>query len=710
MMQQPDHTGLADALALVARNAAEAVEPDPELRLDEWAEANVVVPKGSAFPGPYRLSHTPPARRILQALSPGHPAKRVVARVASQMLKTQVFICAALGWIACAPANIIALEPNKTVTQRLSNRIEEAIRACDAVKTKVAAPRSRDKRNTIEDKQFDGGHLYVLTAGSDANLAEVPARYLFCDEVNREGWRTNAREGSRVKLAEARLTSYEGVSKAYIVSSPTDVGASEITDLFEKGTQEHYNVPCPHCGHLHELVLDNFRYRDADDHDGIGRAWFVCPECGAEIDEAAKAVMLPDEAMGGQARWVQTAVGDGETISVTLSAFYAPVGGITWAALAKEHREAKEAKAKGDHQPMQVFVNTRLALDYDPSEITSTANQLLQRAIAQAYPARVVPDRALVLTAYADTQIDRLEVGIEAWGPGMEHWTIDHIVLWGSPTDGPDVPGSVWQRWDEIRRTPYAHVSGALIRISAWGQDSGGANTQDVYNFAAGREHTGFLATKGASQPGRPIIASKPTPQDINWQGQRVPGGVRLWNLGTDTAKDWLANRLRLVDGPGAAHWHAGLDIEHFEQLLAERPVLQAVGGRQVRRWIKNDSTRNEKLDVAVGNLALAHYLGLHRWSAQDWARLRENLIPRDFTPDLFAADQAAQAGAVPEPPLPPAAHLGIALPAVAQAALPGALAVPADTPPQAAAAQALQLYQQPAAAPAARRTYSRGI
>lgn len=692
-----------DADQLIARAATEAVEPDPELRLDKWAERHVVVPKGSAFPGPYRLSHTPYARRILQALSPGHPAKRVVARVASQMLKTQVFICAALGWISCAPANIIALEPNKTVTQRLSNRVEEAIRACDAVRAKVASPRSRDKRNTIEDKQFDGGHLYVLTAGSDANLAEVPARYLFCDEINREGWRTNAREGSRVKLAEARLTSYAGIEKSYIVSSPTDVGASEITDYFERGTQEHYHVPCPHCGHLHELVIENFRYAMADDHDGVARAWFVCPDCGAEIDEAAKSTMLPDQAAGGQARWVQTAPGDGETVSVTLSAFYAPVGSITWRALAKELHEAKERKERGDHQPMQVFVNTRLALDYDPSEITSTARQLHQRAVAQALPARVVPDQALVLTAYADTQVDRLEVGIEAWGPGMEHWTIDHIVLWGSPTEDPESASSVWRKWEEIRRTPYPHASGALIRISAWGQDSGGANTQDVYNFAAGREHTGFLATKGANQPGRPIIASKPTSQDINWRGQRMPDGVKLWQIGADTAKDWLANRLRLTDGPGAPHWHASLELEHFEQLLAERPVIAHVGGRQVRRWIKPDSARNEVLDVAVGNLALAHYLGLHRWSAQDWQRLRGNLIPRDFVPDLFAS--VAVQDSTPAPPMPGQLH-GIHLDAADGTAKPAQPnpAAPAPLPQHAAAAF------MPPPSPAARRTFSRGL
>ena len=39
----------------------------------------MVVPKDSAKPGKYRIAHTPMARRLLEVLSPRHPARRVVA-------------------------------------------------------------------------------------------------------------------------------------------------------------------------------------------------------------------------------------------------------------------------------------------------------------------------------------------------------------------------------------------------------------------------------------------------------------------------------------------------------------------------------------------------------------------------------------------------------------------------------------------------------
>lgn len=687
--------GMRDAEAEVLRTIAQALLPDPALHLDQWAEANVIVPKGGAFEGPYRLRHTPYARRILKALSPGDPTYRVVAMVASQMLKTQVFICAALGWMKCAPANILALEPTDGLAKRLSARLSKSITACSALDGVVAEPRSRDRRNTIDAKEFDGGTLYITTAGAEANLAEIAARYIFCDEIDREGWaEKNGGEGNKVKLAEARQTTYEGIAKAYEVSSPTILGASEIHRLFELGTQEHYHVPCPHCGHLHELVRANFRY-SVDESERVAYAHFVCPDCGGIIEEHDKATMLPDEEEGGQARWVPMSVGDGETVSVTLSAYYAPLGSITWARLARELHAAIEAKERGDDSLLKVYTNTREGLPYKPGENTSTAEQLHQRALAEKLPARVVPDWALVLTMYADTQPDRLEVGVEAWGPGLMRCTIDHQILWGSPIETPDTPGSVWQRFDAMRRTPYAHASGALIRISAWGIDSGGANTQDVYNFGSAMERFGCLVTKGHNMSGRPIIASKPTLQDIDWQGKRIENGVKLWQIGTDTAKDHIFARLQLPHGPGSLHWYADMPLERFKQLLAESVHVRWVKGRPKREYIKPNGVRNEELDISVGNLAMAYYLGLHKWSPLDWQDLRDKLVGRNSTPDLFA--QAAAANY-------PTAQTE--LPAAQPQAPSSAQPAPQPSPP----APLPRPPASPPSAPAGRRILSRGI
>lgn len=692
---------LADGYELVLRAAIEAARPDPELRIDEWAEEFMVLPKSAAHPGKFRFERTPYARRIAQVLSPGHPCKRVVAKVASQMFKTQTAINAIGAWIHKAPGNILALQPTDGLAKRFSARISQAIRLVPELRACVHEQKSRDKRNTTQAKDFKGdATLYINTAGSASNLAEITARYLFIDEVDRL---PPLDEGDSVEIAEARATQHERDCKFYEVSSPTIEGFSRIDELFKMGTQEVYLVPCPHCHHHHELQLDNFRYRRDDDTGFMDRAWFVCPECGSEIDERYKSTMFLDEPEGGTAHWHATATGDGETISVTMSAFYMPIGAISWLSLARQYDRARAALQRGDHTLMQAFYNTRLGLSYRNSETTTTAKQLRERA--EAYPARVIPDRALVVTMAVDTQANRLEAQIEAWGPGMEHFLIDYVTLIGSPSTPPDTPGSVWERLDEIRRTPLLHASGRPIMISAYGIDAGGANTQDVYNYGAARKGLGCVVLHGATRPNRPIIGSAPSRVDIEWGGTKTPNGVELWQVGTDVAKDYLSSRMQLDDGPGAMHFHQQLPNEWFDQMVVEQPRTRWAKGRPIREWVKPNGARNEAWDVSVYNLAIAYQLGLHKWSALDWARLREKLVPP--TRDLFAPEPVAPALPAPVPAATVAPAPATEAPDPVHTPAPPEPTPPPPPPPQ---PQPVPMAQLLAPAQLRRRIISRGI
>ena len=627
---------LAGGYAFMVEAAIEASRPDPELRCDLWAEEFMVLPKSGPKAGDFRFDRSYPARRLHQVLSPGHPSKRVVAKVASQMFKTQT----ALNWIASLihrrPRNILALQPTDTLVKRFSARVSTMIRNIPELKECVAAAKSRDSRNTTQAKDFLGdATLYMNTAGSAANLAEVSAPYIYFDEIDRAEHDIDG-EGDPVEIAEARATQYANDSKFFYTSSPSVDGYSKIDTLYEMGTQEKYFVPCPHCDHLHALELENFHYARDEETGFMTRAWFTCPECGCEIDERYKVTMLPDEAAGGKARWVATAKGDGETVSFTCSAFYMPVGAITWLSLARQLARARDRIKRGDHEAMQVFYNTRLGLSYKNSESTTTTAEQLRRR-SEDYPLRVLPDAALVATMTVDTQPNRLECQIEAWGPGLEHWVLDYIVLNGSPAESADTPGSVWQRLDEIRRTPLLHASGRPIMISAYGIDSGGANTQDVYNYGMARKALNCVVLHGSSRPNRPIMGSVPSKVDIDWGGSKVKGGVELWTVGTDVAKDWLSSRMHLTEGGGSMHFQQNLPPEWFDMMVVEQPRTAWRKGKAIREWIKPNGARNEAWDVSVYNLALAYQLGLHKWSGLDWKRLRDKLIPP--TRDMFAPE-----------------------------------------------------------------------
>lgn len=592
--------------------------PDPDLWIDEWADEYQRIPPGNGpEPGKYRTARTPFAREVMRCLSPAHPAKRIAVMGASQLLKTQV----AINWISAsihqAPGNILALLPSGNIAKRVSTRIGKTIDSVPELRERVAAPRSRDSRNTIDTKEFIGGTLYIITAGSAANLAEIPARYVYGDEIDR--WEVSVdQEGDPVELAETRTSTFGRNAKIYYSSSPTIEGASRIATLFAQSDQRYHYVPCPHCGEFQILEWENLWW--SPDFSSVA---YVCKDCGAHIDESLKREML------AQGEWRSHAAGDGETVGFTISALYAPLGWVSWLSLAKQYVKAKDADDKGDPEPMQVFYNTRLAKTWDNIKERTQPEELRQRA--ESYSLRSIPDGVVLLTAAVDTQDNRLELKIMGWGEGMERWLIDYQVIHGDPA-----VQSTWDALDEILLTPLRRTNGLNMTIRATAIDSGGHCTQEVYEFTRRRKYRMVFAVKGASKPGRPIIAATPSKVDINRRGKIEKGGAELWMVGTDTSKDWLHSRWKIAGGPGGIHFSSDLPEDFYKQLCSERRLIKYVKGHKRTEWVKSKSDRNEALDLAVYNLAAAHRLGLHKWRENDWARERLKVNPPQT--DLFVA------------------------------------------------------------------------
>lgn len=630
---------VADGFSVYQASFAAGLQPDPSLWVDEWADEYMRIPRGNGSEaGKYRTARTPYAAEVMRCLSPLHPAKRVVAKVASQMFKTQV----GLNWIGAnihlAPANILVLLPTDKLAKRVSSRIGKTIDEVPELRERVASPRSRDSRNTVDTKEFNGGTLYITTAGSAANLAEVPARYVYGDEIDR--WDVSVDgEGSPIDLAETRASTFGRNAKFYYTSSPTEEGASAIDDLFRLGDQRRYHVPCPHCGHMHTFEHENLRFDDT-----LTRAWMVCPGCGDDISEDRKGEML------ARGEWRAHAEGDGETVSFELSAFYAPPGWVAWLGLAKQYTKAKAALDRGDIEPMQVYYNTRLARCWDNVSERFKSEQI--KGLAEPFPLGIVPERALLLTAAVDVQGNRLEVKTMGWSQGMERWVVNYHVIAGDPAEK-----ATWVELDTLLKMPIRSARGRDMVIRAVGVDTGGHHTQEVYDFCrkrkrrivAGQEQR-VLAIKGTSRPGRPVISSRPSLVDINLRGRIEKYGAELWMIGTDTAKDWIYNRMSLTsDGPGAIHYSEALPDEYFEQLVAEHKKVRYVKGYKVVEWHKKKSDRNEAFDLSVYNLAMAHHLELHRKPDAWWALIEH----RARQGDLLTAVPAA-AGDVDLPDAPP--------------------------------------------------------
>lgn len=599
------------------------LHPDPDVWVDEWADEYMRIPRdtGAAEPGQYRTSRTPYAREPMRCLSPAHPCKRVITMVASQLMKTQIALNWIGGLIHMAPSNILTLLPSLGLAKRVSSRIGKTIKATPVLRERVASSRSRDSRNTMDTKEFEGGSLYVTTAGSAANLSELSARYVYGDEIDR--WEVDiGEEGDPIELAETRGSTFGRNAKFYFSSSPTIKGASRISDLFEGSDQRYYYVPCPTCGHMQILEWERLHY--SKDYSVVH---YECagPECDVLIDEYHKGEML------AKGEWRAHAEGDGETVGFHLNALYSPLGWMDWKSLAKQFEKAKKAQAKGDLEPMQVFYNTRLAKVWDSAQEQTKADTLRARARLEGITLGSLPSAVLMLTGAVDVQANRLEFMAMGWGVGMERWVVDFQIVAGDPADE-----RTWAALDELLKAKYRHPCGVCLGILATAVDSGGHHTDEVYQFCRVRRWRNVFAIKGASKPGRPVIAQRPSMVDVTWKGQTERNGAELWFVGTDTAKDWIYNRYPFESGPGALHFANDLPDDFFDQCVAERKIARYVRGHKRIEWVKGKAERNEALDLMVYCLAMAHYLGLNRYKEHDWERVRQSLAQSGLFDDAL--------------------------------------------------------------------------
>lgn len=467
-------------------------------------------------------------------------------------------------------------------------------------------------------------------------------------------------EGDPVKLAEARASTFGRNAKFYFSSSPTLKGASRIDDLYKISDQRRYYVPCPHCGHMQVLEWENLKWDES-----YKRVQYLCngPECGALIDEHEKGAML------AKGEWRAHAEGDGETVGFHLNALYAPLGWTSWLSLAKDFDEALIKQKQGDQATMQVFYNTKLALVWDNAMEQTKAEVLQARARSENYVLGTVPVGALMLTAAVDVQGNRLEFIVIGWGAGLERWVVDHQVIMGDPSDS-----RTWEVLDDKLKVRYRHVSGVGLAILATAIDSGGHHTHEVYQFCRVRRWRNVFAVKGESQPGKNIIAQRPSRVDVNWRGNIEKNGAELWMIGTDTAKDWIYNRYPLETGPGSLHFAKDLPDDFFAQCVAERKVARYVKGKRRVEWTKGKAERNEALDLMVYALAMAEYLGLGRYNESDWDKVRQSLMQhhlfedkslppdRDEEPSAPADSQASPKRVVTQP-IPTVAALAPAVP-----------------------------------------------
>lgn len=635
-----------ESRALADELLREFMTPPPRLTNTEWATKHRYLGPGeSAEPGLYRIERTPYAKEPQDCMSPRSTVEEVVLMWAAQTSKTTVMLNCVGASIDNNPGPAMIVWPTISVAKRNSRqRIAPLINESPRLAARVARNKSRDKANTTLLKEYEGGILVIAGANSAADLRSTPVRDLYLDEIDNFPLDVDG-EGDPGKLAEARQTTFAR-KKRLKTSTPTTKDYSRIEAAYLASDRCRYHVPCPHCGAFQPLEFGADKEhglkwdKDAEGAPIPSSVRYVCIAGGCEIREHHKRVML------AAGVWVpeQPGARGGKVRGFHLNGLYSPLGWLSWREMAQDWYEAMQAVARGDLSKLRVFVNTRLAETFEEQGDKADVHELRRRA--GDWEPRIVIVGS-VMTAGVDVQRDRIECRLWSWHRGMERQLVDVVVLHGDPTIRESEPGSPWAKLTEYMRRPVLHITGARVPLLATMVDSSDGHTmQAVYVYCREHQHENVLAIKGASTAGKPIVG-KPSYQDISWKGQQLKKGIRLWPIGTDTAKADIYGRLRVVaPGPGYVHLSKRFPASEFEQLTSERLVVRYVKGRPVMFWTLPPGKRNEALDCAVYAQAAAHWLGIDRWNERDWAWREQMLADQAPKPQPTVASVAEGAPA----------------------------------------------------------------
>jgi phage terminase large subunit GpA-like protein len=607
---RPSNLAVRNAWDAAAAVVHAGLAPEHRLTVSEWADAHRILSReASAEPGPWRTDRAPYQRGIMDAFS-DPVIETVVIMSASQIGKTEIVNNIVGYYIDQDPAPMLVVQPNVDPMAKSwsLDRLAPMLRDCPRLRGKVADPKTRDSGNTVLHKVFPGGHITVVGANSPAGLGARPIRVVLLDEVDRYP-DTAGTEGDPVTLATQRTATFWN-RKILLTSTPTLRGFSRIEEAWLESDQRHYHVPCPPCGAKQPLVWSGLRWREGAPES----AAYACQACAALIDEREKMGMLE------RGEWVATNPGS-RIAGFHVNALYSPWR--RWAELARDWIPAQR-----DPTRLQAFVNLQLGESWEERGGGHDPEALERRQ--EAYPTDaqglLVPAGVGALTAGVDVQDDRIEVLTIGWGQGEESWRVARDFVLGDP--GKVEP---WKQLDALLARRWRREGGGELGIRLAGVDSG-HHTEMVYRFC-GPRYPRVVALKGSSEPARPLVNRRPSVNNRY--------GIRLFFVGTDTAKDLLYARLRIATpGPGCMHFPIGLEPDYYRQLTAEKVVKRQVAGRWVRRYELPRGERNEALDCEV--YALVAFV-LANVPARELVRGTPPPAPAPPPPEGFAQQRLSQ-------------------------------------------------------------------
>lgn len=581
-------SGTDHLLAELARTRREALKPAEALSLSAWANTYAYLSaETSADAGKFTSFRYQDG--IMDAVT--DPTVRQISVMKSARVGYTKIVDHIVGFfIAHDPAPILVVQPRVEDAEDYSRtEIAPMLRDTPVLKAIVGDEKAKDSSQRILKRIFrNGASLALVGANSPGGFRRITCRIVLFDEVDGYPVQGAGDEGDQIALGIKRTETFWN-RRIVLGSTPTVEGRSRIEKAWQESDQRRYHVPCPHCGARQVLKWENLTWdRDAAGEHLPETAYFRCEAKGCRIEEHDKPAMID------AGEWIAGRPFKGHA-GFHIWAAYSLFPNAAWSNLAAEW-----LRVYRDPLQRRAFVNLVRGEPYE--DAVEVADPDLLRKRCEPYNYETLPEGARLVTFGADTQDDRIEVTFVAWGLDGESWVARHEVVHGD-TSKP----KVWQDFDRLIVEPLGTEDGRTLVVQAGCIDSGGHQSEMVYEFCRRRRNRRIYAIRGQANtnPARPAMIWPKT------ASRTKNSGDKPYTIGVDTAKDDLSSRLAIVpdpNGPTARAIHfpmMGLSADYFTQLTSEHAVTTFVNNRPRRRWEpKSIGARNEAWDCMVYAMA----------------------------------------------------------------------------------------------------------
>ncbi len=592
-------------LGVAVRLGLQGLYKEPPMTAVEWADKHFYMSAESSYnEGSWKTA--PFQVAILNAM--GNDLIRVVNFVKSARIGYTKLLMANIGYkVQHKRRNVMMWSPTDPDAEDISkSHVNGLIRDVPVLLALAPWFGRKHSDNTLDNKVFaNRRNLWIRGGKAARNYREKSADEVIYDELSKFDADVEG-EGDPVTLGDKRL---DGAvyPKSIRGSTPGREGQCQITKAASESPYRlRFQVACPHC---HQEQVLKFGGKDCEyglkwEKNELGeavKAWYCCEHCSAIFFHQDMV------AASEQGRWVCEVTGiwtrdaydwfdaDGEPITTPRSvSFYCWAIYSTWATWLS--LVDTWLKVKGDREKLITFINTTRGEVWEEDQGERLEWETLYGR-REVFPCTdCVPEQALGLFCGIDTQDDRYEGRVWAFGSGEEAWLIRRFILTGDPA-------SVELRRKvslEIKRE-FKRPDGTPMRIERICWDAGGHYADEVAEESIKHGVRWVVPIFGASTYGKPI-ANFP---------RRRKNKIYKTEVGTDNAKELIYARMKAgvtqpwQPTPGAVHFPLAdwCDEDELKQITAERKKPTMVKGKREMRW-DSGGRRNEALDCFVYALA----------------------------------------------------------------------------------------------------------